>query len=547
MSRLKFIAGIALLILTAFVSFGLFTIPNAESVDSENFSAERAAKYIEVIASEPHSVEHPVERSKVRNYLVDKLTEMGGEPQIHEYDSIEFRYGGYFDIGNVYCEFNPTSGPAKSYILLVAHFDSRFRQTEHQKTVYSYGASDDAYGVASILELLSQSLKYRDQWKQGIKILFTDSEENHLDGMKSEYKFRKELFENVGLTVNLEARGVKGPALLFETSPNNENLLDFYSLAPMPYGYSLTTIVYRFLPNFTDFTVVKDDLPGINFSAIDNINYYHVDDDNYENINLSTIQHYGSQLEPLVKEFLTSGKYSDPNILKGEEDVIFFTLPLLGLFTYTKGQFTLFNAIAFALFCLALVLNLSARNATLKGVLRKAFFIFLSSLLVLVAGEGIAYLTAVIGGVPFNITDTRYLSYSPYVVNAALFLLIIIYLAIYFKNKRRSNLLNIETLLGASLVLLVLSAVLFFVIGENFFFAVPLFLVSLALVLHIFVFLNILSLPILLLVALMGFSFLYVLSVAITIGALGVVMFMAFFYIILVTGLFECYITQKRL
>ncbi len=547
MKKIKFLFGFLLVVLALFVSFGHLSLPSPNGVDSGSYSAERVAKYIRVISQEPHSVEHPVERAKVRNYLYDILSDIGGEPQIFEYDSVEFRYGGYYDIGNVYCQFDPASGPADSYVMLVAHFDSRFRQSELLKTVYSYGAGDDAYGVGAIMDLLSQSLKYRGDWKQGVRILFTDSEENHLDGMKRAYEYNRELFKNVGLIINLESRGLDGPALLFETSDNNEKVMDLYSESVKPYGYSLTTVVYRFLPNLTDFTVVKEDIPGINFSSIDDINAYHVDDDNYDNINLKTIQHYGVQIEPILEEYLTSSKYASPDALKGDRDMVFFTVPMLGLFCCTKPQFTLFCSIVFALFCLALVLNVSARNATMYGIMKKAGGVFVFSLLALVAGEGIAYLTAKIAGAPFNITDTRYVEYSDIVSNASLILLILVYLLVHAGRRKRSKVFNVETLLGTSMVLTVLSVVLFFLIGENFFFAVPLFLVSLALIFNIFIFFNLLSLPLLLIVVLLGGSFLYALSVALTIGALGLIMFIALFYIILVVGMFDCYMYQKRL
>lgn len=546
MKNIRYLIGIVSLFLVLLVSFGVFSLPKVESGDSENFSSERVADDIEVIASEPHSVEHPQALEKVRNYLVDRLVEMGGEPQIHRYDSIKFRYGGYFDIGNVFCQFDPSSGPADSYVMLIAHIDSRFRQTERQKTVYSFGACDDAYGVGTILELLSQALKYRDDWKQGVKILFTDAEENALDGMKAEVENRGELFEDVGFVVNLEARGVKGPVLLFETSVQNDKVMELYSNANYKAGYSLTTVVYRFLPNSTDFTCTKEWIPGINFSCIDDINYYHVDDDNFDNINLSTIQHYGSQLEPILKEYLTSAEYTDTDALKGEEDLVFFGVPLLGMFTFTEGQYTLLCAIIFALFCLALVLNLSSGSATFGGVIQKSVGIFFVSLLVLAIGEGAAYLAAYLGGVDFDIVDTRYLPFSRGLENGLLVLLILGYLMFYIAKRKRSKLFNIEMLLGAMMVLLVFSVVLFFTIGENFFFAVPLLLASVALIFNIVVFLNILSLPILLLIALLGGSFLYALSKAITVGAIGVIMFMAFYYIILVVGLFECYMNQKR-
>lgn len=546
MKNIRYLIGIVSLFLVLLVSFGVFSLPKVESGDSENFSSERVADDIEVIASEPHSVEHPQALEKVRNYLVDRLVEMGGEPQIHRYDSIKFRYGGYFDIGNVFCQFDPSSGPADSYVMLIAHIDSRFRQTERQKTVYSFGACDDAYGVGTILELLSQALKYRDDWKQGVKILFTDAEENALDGMKAEVENRGELFEDVGFVVNLEARGVKGPVLLFETSVQNDKVMELYSNANYKAGYSLTTVVYRFLPNSTDFTCTKEWIPGINFSCIDDINYYHVDDDNFDNINLSTIQHYGSQLEPILKEYLTSAEYTDTDALKGGEDLVFFGVPLLGMFTFTEGQYTLLCAIIFALFCLALVLNLSSGSATFGGVIQKSVGIFFVSLLVLAIGEGAAYLAAYLGGVDFDIVDTRYLPFSRGLENGLLVLLILGYLMFYIAKRKRSKLFNIEMLLGAMMVLLVFSVVLFFTIGENFFFAVPLLLASVALIFNIVVFLNILSLPILLLIALLGGSFLYALSKAITVGAIGVIMFMAFYYIILVVGLFECYMNQKR-
>lgn len=546
MKSIRYLIGIISLFVVLLVSFGIFSLPKVESVDSDSFSSERVAADIEIIAAEPHSVEHPQAREEVRNYLVDRLIEMGGNPEVHRYDSIKFRYGGYFDIGNVFCQFDPSSGPADSYVLLMAHIDSRFRVSERKKTVYSYGACDDGYGVGTILELLSQALKYRDQWSQGIKILFTDAEENELDGIKSEVMHRRVLFDNVGFVVNLEARGAKGPVLLFETSDQNNEVLELYSNAGYKTGYSLTTVVYRFLPNFTDFTCTKDWIPGINLSCIDDINYYHVDDDNVENINLSTIQHYGSQLEPVLKEYLISEKYSEVGALKGEEDLIFFSVPLLGMFTFTKGQYTLMCAIIFALFCLALVLNLSSRSATLGGVIKKSVGIFFASLLVFALGEGIAYVAAYFGGVRFDFVDTKYLPYSRLLENGLLILLVVGYLMYYFAKRKKSKLFNIEMLLAAMLLMLVYSIVLFFVFGENFFFAVPILLASIALIFNIIVFLNILSLPIMLSIALLGGSFLYLLSKAITVGGIGLIMFMAFYYIILIVGLFECYMNQKR-
>ena len=122
-------------------------------------------------------------------------------------------------------------------------------------------------------------------------MLFTDAEEHELDGMRSAWEENRELFNGVNLVVNIDARGVKGPALLFETSPGNEKVMDLYSCAERPQGLSLTTIVYRLLPNSSDFAIVKDSIPGMNFAVIDNLKYYHTDLDNYSNISLKSVQH----------------------------------------------------------------------------------------------------------------------------------------------------------------------------------------------------------------------------------------------------------------
>ena len=137
--------------------------------------------------------------------------------------------------------------------MLVAHYDSRYSQIMPKDTVWSYGAADDGYGLAVALETVGRLLRERDLWKRGVKVLFTDAEEVGMMGMSAIYANDREVFDNVGLMINLEARGTYGPVLLFETSPGNSRLMELYSeAARFKYTYSLTTVVYGFMPNFTD-------------------------------------------------------------------------------------------------------------------------------------------------------------------------------------------------------------------------------------------------------------------------------------------------------
>ena len=269
----------------ALLAYGMFTLPKAQPADAEGFSAARVVEDIEVISKEHHSVAHPQERAKVREYLVGRLHDLGADTvKLYQYDSLvgpKNKHVVYtFDAVNILAEFAPEKNVEDaSYLMLVAHYDSRYSQPmPKQDTVWSYGAADDGYGVGVILETVSQALKQRPDWKQGVKVLFTDAEEVGMMGMTAIWENNREVFDNVGLMINIEARGPWGPALLFETCPGNEKVMDLYAkAADYKYTYSLTTVVYTFMPNFTDFTIVKDAIPGLNFSTITDVNHYHTE------------------------------------------------------------------------------------------------------------------------------------------------------------------------------------------------------------------------------------------------------------------------------
>ena len=58
-----------------------------------------------------------------------------------------------------------------------------------------------------------------------------------------------------GVVLNFEARGTTGPAIMFETSRGNADLVGvFAEAAPHPVATSFAVEVYRMLPNDTDFT-----------------------------------------------------------------------------------------------------------------------------------------------------------------------------------------------------------------------------------------------------------------------------------------------------
>ncbi len=562
MKTLKYLIVISLIILTGMVAFGLFSMPKVENIESESFSAHRVAQDIKIISKEPHSVEHPQARSDVRNYLVSRLEELGGKPEVYYYDSIPFRIGGTGTIGNVYCEFNPRIHKANSYVLLIAHLDSRYVQEVLGKSVYSYGAADDGYGLGITLELISQALKYQTSWKQGIKVLFTDAEENGLDGIENALSDNPELFDNVALVVNLEAKGVKGPALLFELSDGNDRLLELYKYAEYPYAYGISNAIYQKMTNFTDFTPLRSLYPGYNFSVIDNYKYYHTDKDNYSNISLESIQHYGAQLEPMLQEYLMKEKYSNPDYFRVTNNQKFFTLPFLGLFSLSSSVHLAVNIIFFVLFITLMACAVLLNIVVLSDIIKRMFSVFIHSILLLGIGTSIAYISAKIAGDDFGLISTKYVPFDYAIMIGSIVLLIIgytIYLSrktkfdysptysINSKHHKRSKHFHRSNFYAAMILMVIYSIILCIAVGDSFFLIVPLLCPALAILTYKIRVLNtFFSVMGILITILLGCSFLYILYTALTIGSLGIILFISYYYTILIAGLMKFYSYTKN-
>ena len=473
---------------------------------------------------------------------------MGGKPQIFHYDSIPCKFGGTLNIANLYCKFEPQGrDTSESYLMLVAHLDSRFAEQTPDGETLSYGAADDGYGLAAILELTRGALTYAREWNQGLKILITDSEEHELDGMRYALERDNRLFDRVGLLINLEARGVKGPALLFETSRGNAALMDFYvENARMPYTYSLTSVIYRYMPNFTDFTPAKRLFPGYNFSVIDNLHYYHNERDNFSNIHPESVAHYGVQLEPVLHKYLTDKTYTETDYFRSQEDRVVFTVPGIKTFCLTRTENWILNAAVLLMFCLAMILYRGLGRVRPGKVLLNSLWILLTGVLAGGAAEGAVWAAAKIAGVPFSFTALKFLSWDWALALGLIAVMFVAYLVFFLRKSRKSENFVFEHLMGLILLMLVLSGVLLFTTGENFFLIFPAACALTGLLLHVILYLNIMSLPVLLLAEMAFLPFLYNVYTALTAGALGVVIFLAFLYTVLTASLMRCFMNQRR-
>lgn len=571
MNRFRPLILTVAVVLSALLAYGLWTLPSPEPEDSKGFSAARVVKDIEVISKEHHSVAHPEERAAVREYLIGRLAGLGADTvKVFRYDSIvgpKNRHVEYvFDAYDILAEYPPLKeSEDTTWLMFVAHYDSRYSQPYGRDTVWSYGAADDGYGIGVTLETVSELLEERQAWNQGVKVLFTDAEEVGMMGMSAIWENDRQEFEDVGFMINIEARGPWGPALLFEACPGNVKVLDLYeSESRYPYTYSLTTIVYEMIPNFTDFTIVKDSIPGLNFSTITDVNRYHTHHDNFSNISEKSIQHYGSQILPLARKYVLGEEYADVDALKAEEDAVNFTIPGLGLFNFSKIGYIIFNVVIFLIFLAVFGLEGVRGRIKASKVFAKSAKVLGFAFLALICGELVAFVCGKIAGVafkPFGIMQGIEFDNAAMIASAALMVLICVLVYVGARAKavraagasmRASAALNaakshaFNALYGSLALVFILAAVLLIAIGENLMFLIPLACAALAMALYHLTNLRVWLLAAIAVILLHALSFYYALAMALTIGAFGAVMMLAFFDFMILIPLADIYMMPVR-
>jgi hypothetical protein len=275
--------------------------PRALPADAppEVFSAGRAQRHVAAIAADPHPLGSAAEEP-VRGYILGELKALGLEPEIQRPrdarspgpESGSSSSPSRRDVQNIVARRRGSGPPSKKALLLSAHYDSVARGP---------GAGDDASGVAAILEAL-RALGAGPPLERDLIVLINEGEEIGLYGAEvfsEEHPWAKE----VGVVLNLDARGNSGPSYMFETSDGNGWLIEQTAAAlPHPMTTSLTMAVYRLLPNDTDLTVYKrHGMAGLNFAFAEGLYYYHSPEDIPANLDPRTLQHQGENLLAMAR------------------------------------------------------------------------------------------------------------------------------------------------------------------------------------------------------------------------------------------------------
>jgi hypothetical protein len=312
------------------------TVP--ASAPSTMFSGDRAMVDVVGLARSP-SVVGQGRNAMAREYIETQLGAAAIPFTEQRTVGVGTRYDVAGPVTNVVVRL-PGSQPGGPAVLLMAHYDA---------VPMSPGAGDDGSGCAVLLETL-RALRAGPRLKHDVIALFTDGEEAGLLGAAA-FVREHPWARDVAVVMNFEARGTNGPSLMFETGAGNLDGVRALRHVRGARSTSLSTAVYRKMPNDTDlseFMVLG--VPALNFAFIGGVERYHTAEDDVAHIDPRSVQHHGNSALALTRAF-ADGELPRPRT----SDAVFFDFPLLGVVVYPEAWALVFAAVALGLAAMVLL------------------------------------------------------------------------------------------------------------------------------------------------------------------------------------------------
>lgn len=375
----KYISLISFLIVALGAYWGFYdqkpiTVKKAKS--ETEFSVDKALGHLKNITEEVHHVGTPGHKN-VQNYLVSELQKMGLNPTVQTQTVINRKWVAGTTVENVLARIKGTqSGKA---LLLLSHYDSNPN--------IAIGASDAGSGVVTILETVRAFLAKGEQPKNDIIILISDAEELGLLGAKAFVEYHP-WAKDVGLVLNLEARGSGGPSyMLMETNGKNYKLISEFKKANTGYpaSNSLLYSIYKKLPNDTDLTVFREEgnINGFNFAFIGDHFDYHTMQDTYERLDRTSLAHQADYLTKTVEYFANA----DLSNLNSDVDYVYVNFPIVKTLIYPFSWVNVMQIIALVLLLILVFFGTALHKLQLKEIFKG----FIPAILSIVICGGVSF------------------------------------------------------------------------------------------------------------------------------------------------------------
>nr|XP_032808896.1 endoplasmic reticulum metallopeptidase 1 [Petromyzon marinus] len=304
----------------------------------------------------------------------------------------------YANVSNVVVRLSPRhlgdgdgghGGGARRHALLAnCHFDS---------VPFGPGASDDAVSCAVMLEVLQVLAQLETPLLHDIIFLFNGAEENVLQASHG-FITKHPWASLVRAFINLEAAGVGGKELVFQTGPENPWLVQAYvRSAQHPFASIIGQEVFQsgIIPSDTDFRILRDfgNIPGIDLAFIKDGYIYHTEYDSADRIPSGSIQRAGDNILGLVRYLASSSLLADSSEYRHGK-MVFFDVIGLQAVAYPARVGILIN---YLLASLAVLYLASAGLAYLREVLRAVGVLLVAWLGAVVTVAGAALLITLVG------------------------------------------------------------------------------------------------------------------------------------------------------
>uniref|UniRef100_A0A8C7KFA6 Endoplasmic reticulum metallopeptidase 1 n=1 Tax=Oncorhynchus kisutch TaxID=8019 RepID=A0A8C7KFA6_ONCKI len=242
----------------------------------------------------------------------------------------------YCKVSNIAVRLEPKAG-AQHLMLANCHFDT---------VANSPGASDDAVSCAVMLEVLHSLANLSTPLRHGVVFLFNGAEETMQQashGFITQHPWAKQ----VRAFINLEAVGVGGKELVFQTGPENPWLIQAYKhAAKHPFASVVGQEIFqrRLIPSDTDFRIYRDfgNIPGIDLAFIENGFIYHTKYDTPDRILTDSIQRAGDNILAVLKHLVMSEELADWSEYR-HGNMVFFDLLGMVVVAYPAHVGTIIN------------------------------------------------------------------------------------------------------------------------------------------------------------------------------------------------------------
>lgn len=315
--------------------------------DTLGFSTDRAMQHLKFIASEPHPVGSPHHQA-VRQYLASQLEQLGFGVQFQQARSP-------IPLTNILARKAGTD-PSHRAIALAAHYDS---------ARLAPGAGDNGAAVSAMLE--TARVLMATPHRNDLILLLSDGEEMGLWGAKIFVQEPHPWLSDIAVLLNFDARGTRGPSIMFETTEKNTKLIELFARhAPRPVCSSLSADVYRYMPNRTDFTIFRNQtsVAGLNFAFIGGVENYHRPTDDTEHLDPNSLRHHGLLALSLAPALLAM----DPDSLRSSGDSVYFDVLSLFVVHYPRSWVPYLAVLAALLAIAAIVRSIRSRRLSIAAI-----------------------------------------------------------------------------------------------------------------------------------------------------------------------------------